>query len=123
MKVTFTVESKQADEWVEEILTSTDVFRRDHAGYWMRGVELTQKRGWLVFDDEGGYDACDETAIEAWRAGKKLPGGYYRLDRAAAIKAWIEGAKRYGVEWFHKEDATAWDVALQTALLEKIVYG
>lgn len=122
--ITIEVDASQAKEWIAEVAGgSIDVFRTTHAGYWLRGVEFVEKRGWLVFNDEGDYPVCDKDAIKAWRAGRALPEGYYRLDRAVALSAWKEGVKRWGVGWFHDQDATAWDIVLQIAILGDVIYG
>jgi hypothetical protein len=39
------------------------------------------------------------------------------------IKAWIEGAKKWGIDWFHDGDASRWDYAIQMALFGEQVYG
>jgi hypothetical protein len=57
-----------------------------------------------------------------WRRREKLPQGYYRLGRETAIKAWIEGAKKYGFGWFGERDANAWDYAIQMAIFGEVVY-
>ena len=46
-----------------------------------------------------------------------------RLDRAAALRAWEEGAKRWGVAWYEDVDANREDVVVQLALLGETKYG
>jgi hypothetical protein len=123
MKLNIEVETDEIDEFIEEITTSVDVFRTTHCGYWLRGVDRTDDAGWLVFDDESEHDRCDEAAIHYWNHSEKLPAGYYKLDRELAIKAWAEGAKKYGVGWFGNGDADDWDYSIQMAIFGEVVYG
>ena len=63
-------------------------------------------------------------AERAFKSGKPLPENYYRLDEAAAVRAYVEGCKRWGADWFEsKGDATTYDVVIQLALLGEIRYG
>ncbi len=62
-------------------------------------------------------------AIRAWEAGDGLPDGYYRLDRAAALRAIAHGAKRYGLEAAFEADADQLDAMIQLALLGEVRYG
>ena len=123
MKLTVAIESNEVDEFVKELTKSSDIFRRDHCGYWLVGIECHILRGWLAFDGESGCQRDDEMAIVRWNLNKSLPQGYYRLDYEFAIKAWIEGAKKYGVEWFGTLGSNARDFAVQMAMFGEVVYG
>ena len=49
------------------------------------------------------------------RAGEPLPKRWFRLDRAAALRAWEEGVKRWGAAWYEDVDANREDVVVQLA--------
>ena len=111
--------------WVEYLTRYTDIFGRQYAGYWLRGVERDDERGWLCleYDERGREPPYRIEALAAWRAGEKLPPGWYRLDRAAALRAWEEGVKRWGVDWYRQTDAGREDEVIQLSLLGEIRYG
>lgn len=121
--VTVTVD----EDWIEFLTKHPDIFGRDYCGYWLRGVEHDDERGWLVWEDDEEHRKGDEPgaaeAVAAWQAGEALPEGWYRLDRALAIKAWGEGVKRSGVDWYENGDGVAYDCAVQMALLGEVRYG
>jgi hypothetical protein len=85
LKHTFTITVDVDPQWVSYITQHSDIFGRPYyAGYWACGVAHDLELGWLVY--EHGDEGCqDET--ENW----------YRLDRAAALRMWEEGVKRFGV--------------------------
>jgi hypothetical protein len=98
-----------------------------HAGYWARGEAHDDKLGWLISEvnDEGEWPKEQEVyRVESlWRAGLELPPRWHRLDRAAAIRAWEEGVKQWGIHWYENSDGSKEDVVLQLALLGEIRYG
>lgn len=51
-----------------------------------------------------------------------LPKGWYLLDRNTAIRAWCEGVKRWGMDWYEEVDAEREDVVVQLALLGEVRY-
>lgn len=126
--------------WIDWLTTSGDIFSRSHCGYWLRGVEWENPdeeaevrehagRGWLCWEDDEQHRPGDEpnreAAMAAWRAGKALPEGWYQLDQTLVTRAYVEGVKRWGVDWFHGDhgDANGYDVVLQLAMLGEVRYG
>jgi len=131
---TVTIETEIDPLWVPYLTQNTDIFGYNYCGYWMMGMERTQDRGWLCFEHDDGaiYRSARDVAerhpeyeaiLKAWREGKPLPDKWFRLDKAAAIKAWHEGVKRWGVEWYEGVDSIREDVVVQLALLGEIRYG
>jgi len=127
LKHTFTLTVAIHPFWVEYLTGPwADIFGRQYAGYWLRGVERDPS-GWLCREDDEKPRRGEEThlreAILAWRTGQELPRGWYRLDRAAALRAWEEGVKRWGVDWYENTDAAREDVVIQLSLLGEVRYG
>lgn len=115
------------EDWVELLTQHSDIFRRDHCGYWLRGIKRRDDLGWLAYEMEEELPPSEEqeaVAVAAWGAGGQLPPGFLRLDRAAAIKAQKIMVERYGlVMWENGPDAEMQDVGIQLALLDTIRYG
>ena len=114
--------------WVDYLTRYTDIFHPHYAGYWLRGVDHHADLGWLCWelvDEESrpGEEPNLDEAVRAWRAGEPLPERWYRLDRLAALHAWEEGVKKWGVDWYDQTDSTREDVVVQLALLGEIRYG
>lgn len=113
--------------WIEYCTQYSDLFYTNRCGYWMRGVERTKARGWLAYESGGEVSPGEEPflkeAKKAWREGTKLPPGYFVINEDTAIKAWVEGVKRYGVDWYDDIDANREDVVMQLALLGDIKYS
>ena len=126
-KHTFTITVEVNSSWVEYLTEYGDIFASDRAGYWLRGVEHESALGWLCWEDDEkcrpGKEPNRQAALTAWRAGEPLPKRWFRLDRAAALRAWEEGVKRWGVAWYEDVDANREDVVVQLALLGETRYG
>lgn len=126
---TFSITVNVDPFWIEYLTRYSDIFGRQYAGYWLRGVEHDSKLGWLCWEDDeqhrSGTEPNREEALKSWRAGKLLPANWFRLDRAAALRAWEEGVKKYGFDWYgsNEHDATTEDVLLQLTLLGEVRYG
>jgi hypothetical protein len=124
---TFTLTVAVDPFWVEYLTQNVDIFNRKYAGYWAYGAVLDPELGWLVCDtvaaDEVPSDADCDLAEARWRAGEPLPAHWYRLGRSAALRAWEEGVKRWGVDWYDHTDAEREDVVVQLALLGEVRYG
>jgi hypothetical protein len=124
---TFSVTVEIDPFWVEYLTQNVDIFGQQYVGYWLRGVERDPDLGWLVWEDderhEWGFEPNRMAARNAWREGQPLPEGWYRLDRAAAVRAWEEGVKRWGVGWYAEVDAPREDLVVQLALLGEVRYG
>lgn len=135
MKVKVQIEVEVDQTWIDFCVKHNDLFMHSYIGYWARGVERTNKRGWLVweFENDPRYadmprddfytDKPHKEALAAWRADAPLPQHYYRLDEAAAIKAWQKGVERWGVDWYDRADANYYDELIQFALLGELRYG
>lgn len=131
-KITVTISVEVSDDWIEFCTKYSDIFMRMYCGYWMYGMEHDDALGWLCFEHDERKTLAEVSEIpeyndivSAWRAGKELPAKWYRLDRATASKAWGEGVKRYGTNWYDSPntDATTYDVVIQLALLSDVKYG
>lgn len=114
-------------DWFEYCFAS-DLFYTNRCGYWMRGVAFDSALGWLAWEHNDERPPSDEASAEVelkWRAGEVLPERWHRLDREAAARAWCEGVKRGGFDWWGGEygDAGGEDVAVQKALLGEVCYG
>ena len=129
LKRTFSITVEIDPFWVEYLTQNADIFGRQYAGYWLRGIDRHPERGSLCWEDDWQHDVDEEPnrkeATEAWVWGKglPLPKGWYRLDRAAALRAWEEGVKRWGVDWYEHTDAEREDVVIQLSLLGEVRYG
>jgi len=145
-KLTVTIPLTSDHECFIELLTGSgpdvpedrrhcgDVLTRGFSGYWLCGVERDPTLGWLAFDQYGfAEDAedldSDPSAVQlseaeaAWRAGEELPARFYRLDRAAALRALQYAIERWGVGFIDTTDYGDLDCAVQHALLGDVVYG
>jgi len=130
LKHTFQLTVEIDKNWVDYLTQHNDIFGGSYAGYWLRGVEhddADDGKGWLCWEDDEkcrhGEEPNREMAIYEWKLGNPLPEHWFRLDRAAAIRAWEEGVKRWGVDWYEETDSTREDVVVQLALLGEIRYG
>ena len=114
------------EEWTEFVVQFNDLFRSDHCGYWLRGVEHGPQ-GWLAWEDDEqhpfGQEPDREVTLMAWRQGKPLPRGWFRLDREVAVKAWHIGVHKWGENWYDEGDSTTYDTVIQLALLSEVRYG
>lgn len=116
--------------WLEWVLGSSDFFLTDYCGYWAHGVERSDDPdlGWLLWDHGADENYPSERlaakAIDAWKAGEKLPNPkFHVLNKAVLTEAYKYGVKRWGEDWFETGDALDMDAAIQMALLGEIVYG
>lgn len=131
--LTATIEVEVDPDWIEFCTQYNDIFMYDYCGYWMAGMEQDNQLGWLVYEyDWGGNcpmlkDVREspeyENIVAAWRDGLELPEHWFRLSEDACKRAWVEGVKREGLNWYNDGDASSYDCALQRALLGEIIYG
>lgn len=113
--------------WFDFCLDDIDLFRTSYCGYWARGYEIDG--GWLIyencdkpysFEEEPDYSLAMSLVNDSKQV---LPIGWHRLNKEIAINAFIEGVKRWGVNWYKDADAEKYDVVIQLALLGEIRYG
>lgn len=117
----------QKVDWRELVTQSSDLFRSDHCGYYLRGIAKDPSRGWLAWEDDEkhpfGQEPNLEQALAAWVAGQPLPQGYFRLDADFARRSWEEGVKLAGERWFEEGDSDTYDQVIQQTLFGEQVYG
>lgn len=121
-----TIETQVDPTWIDFLTKYNDIFGRPfHAGYWLAGLAHEEAKGWLVWEHDDRYvNKFDHTeAFAAWDKDKPLPESYYRLDVTTAVRAWCEGVKRWGENWYTQGDGPRYDVVVQLALLGEIKYG
>lgn len=111
--------------WIDLLAGCDDMFAEIYCGYWLRHVGWDAKRGHIAWENNDRYawgkEPNRKQAIAAWHKGadEPLPKGWYRLDQRAAVKAFCEGVRLWGVEWMDSDhnDARGYDVVIQMALL------
>ncbi len=123
MKHTVTFDIEVPEDWIEFLVRYSDLFGSNYCGYWLRGIEHDSD-GWIAWEhnDQSLSMSAETEMLAAWRAGCLMP-GFFRIDRAMAIKAYIEGVKRWGVDWYKDGDGPRYDVVVQMALLGEVRYG
>ena len=98
------------------------------SAYWGRLLRTLDDTAWIVVervddlaDERDERDARDAEAL-ATPQGADLPRAYHRLD---LDRAFVEGAKRWGVGWFDdpRTDARRYDIAVQLGLFGEVRYG
>ncbi len=124
---TFTLTVEVDPFWVSYLTQERGIFGQQYTGYWLRGIEHDPELGWLCWEDDErhrrGFEPDRTAARGAWLAGEPLPKGWYRLDTAAALRAWEAGVRRWGIGWYERVDAIVEDVVVQLALLGEVRYG
>src|SRR5262245_47468948 len=97
--------------WIRTVTQEDTLFGRPYyCGYWLFGVAHDEKLGWLVYEQrkEGVRPdkKLESKVIAQWRTGIPddaechLPKHWFRLNKETAIEAYIEGVKRWGVDWY-----------------------
>lgn len=123
------LELKIPNDWIRFVTEWTDGFIHGCYGYWARGIERENGLGWLVWvDDEKssrGEEPLRDEALAALRTRSPMPKGWLLFDRDFAIRAYVEGAKRWGVDWYNgpKSDANRYDIAVQLAAFGEHRFG
>ena len=117
------------EEWVSYVTKHTDIFMHGHCGYWAQGVERL-KGGWLVreVDETDALFQSAKVALlarDAEKDPKLLPKGWHYLDGKVAVRAFLEGATRWGIGWYEDTatDATFYDDVVQRVLFGELKYG
>lgn len=153
VKVVAQLEVEIPGDWLSMCTMWPDILMTSYIGYWARGVERDDKLGWLLWEFEDDSERCDEllrnsgvsfleqldredeeefhaAAVKAWRAGEPLPPHYFRLDREAAVRAYLAMLKwpagkmvEGGINWYENGDASSYDVGVQLALFGEVKYG
>lgn len=131
LKVKVELEVEVDPGWIELVTECNDLFMTDHCGYWLSGMAHVKNKGWLVHEHSDIDDCASVQSknpeypaiLKAWKEGKPLPDGWFSLDKEMAIKAYCEGIKRDGLNWYEEGDAISYDIAIQLALLGEVRYG
>lgn len=131
MKVKVEIEVDLSEDWIELVTNHNDLFNRKYCGYWAYGMEHDDTLGWLVHEHDDQRTVAQvsqhpeyHAIVDAWRSGAPLPEGWYRFNKDTAVKAWCEGMKMYGYDWYEKVgDCETFDNAIQMALLGELRYG
>lgn len=107
----------------------SDIFRKDHIGYWARGLSYSQDHlAWLCsIDEKITFPIIENDAIKYWEENPDIDkfklGGYefFVIDVKFACKAVAEIYKKWGnnPNW----DAETIDYAVQMVLFGKLVYA
>lgn len=139
MKIKAEIEVDIPDDWIDLCTKYSDLFMKNYCGYWARGYQYPW--GWLVYelaDDNVEFEkepdhkhaiGCAETytflrgTYSVDESKKVLPEHWFYVDKEAAIQAYVEGVKRWGLEWYNNGDAERYDVVIQMALLGEVRYG
>lgn len=122
MKVSFTHEVEIPESWISFCLG--EVFERRYCGYWLFGFEYDAILGWLTYEsDSRPTDDDAAPALRQFQTGKVDLAHWQILNRDVAIKAYIEGVKRFGEAWYEKAYASDYDVVIQLALLGEVKYA
>jgi hypothetical protein len=111
--------------WIEILLKYNDFFHPSCIGYWAYGVRRN-KWGWLIYvDDHNAGAPCSEEQEQEWLATRRVTSGqFYLIDRDVALKALKYGLNKWGVNFTNGNcDYVEYDLAIQNALFNNIVYG
>ncbi len=121
---TVVIASEVSTDWTENVFLNVDLLMRQYCGHWMESVDYSSSLGRLVRegDEADRSEDVEQAAILAWRAHAPLPNGYHRLDRGTSAKAWAEGVKKWGEDWYENGDGDAYDYVAQKALFGKVKY-
>lgn len=130
---TLTMEIKiPQEDWVDYLTQDSEIFNSNYCGYWARGVDHDPYIGWLIWEDDEkrphGEEPNREEAIQAFREhNTTLPKNWFVLNKEMAVKAYLEGVKRWGQTWFDlggdHNDSMGYDTVIQLALLGEVKYG
>lgn len=106
MKVKVTLEVEVPQDWIDFVCQESGVFRRGYCGYWAQVQKWTKRGAHVRLDDDDGVHG----PVKVW-------------DAKFAAKAYAEGVKRYGVNFYEEGDANSYDCAIQLAWFGEVVYG
>lgn len=140
MKHVFQIEVDIPDSWlnyVAPLFNSEEhnldevefgqIFSLSSIGYWLRPIKQSYRMGALAYDyGDGDHRPTDEEVEEAdrcWRDALSLPPNWYEINRAVAMSAYMEGVKRWGLDWMEKADGRRFDAVIQLALFSRFKYG
>lgn len=113
------------EEWIDYLTNYSDIFGYNYIGYWARGIDRNEK-GWLLYEmynEEHPSPEVEKAALKAWHNETTLPPYFFVLDKKMAEKAYVEGVKKWGMDWYEKADANYYDYTLQMAILGETRYG
>jgi hypothetical protein len=123
---TLTLDLQIPAHFVTDMIRGLDIFTSGQSAYWASGVRCADGSGYLVYDharDGMPTDIAIARAVRCHETNKPLPDGWHLINREVAIRAWCEGVKRWGVDWYEKVDGPRRDVVLQLGLLGELRYG
>jgi hypothetical protein len=126
MSISCLDDERDLESFINDLINEVDVFAITFgSGYWAAGVHHQEDVGWLVWEhnDERVRDQDHSAAIRAFALGEPLPERYYRLDREAAIRAFLHGVRLFGATWLDGIDGPQTDRVVQCALLGVEKYG
>lgn len=113
--------------WFDTVLHYSDIFSSSGIGYWARGVYNIPGKVWLICDvatmEQRLTEEMTQEAVRCLRDKMKLPEHFYALDKELLKEAYCAGVRRKGVDWYDTADSNDYDVAIQTALFGKVLYG
>ncbi len=121
---TLTIEVEVDPNAIDEFLRHCTAFFADPSGGWAYGVPCAGSNTWLVYEQSDGRpsEISVARAERCHKTGKRLHAGWHTLDWDAAVRAWCEGARRWGRDWYDSNDAGRYGIVLQIALLGELRY-
>lgn len=131
-KLTFEVEIDRdtLHQFTRDVVLNSDLFNRGYCGYWLYGVEFLTVDGesytiaYEQADDDRPSESAQEEAVTCFEDKRPLPKGFHVLSKETAKKAYIEGVKRWGIDWYaNNGDGNGYDYVVQMALLGEVRYG
>ncbi len=134
----FTTTVEVPASWIKFITDSIDIFKLTYCGAWMKYIESSiDDSAMLIFDcydhifpSEDKLDLIVKSFLYNIQVeidiGKPVYYyecfDFYKLDTALALKAYEQGCKRWGVDWYSKADGPMMNIAIQLALFGEIKY-
>ena len=120
MEITLTIDEKKMQGWIHDVALNVDIFRYCR---WLRHLDGGNGLflAWNVWEDSGKIPS--KRSLSGWRKGKQIPPHVYVINEDVATRAYIEGVKRWGVDWYEHSDGNSYDTIMQVALLGDELYG
>ncbi len=125
--------------WLEFCSNVDVISYNSYCGYWAEyWIDISENNSpsikWLIYYNPNNNDSIYpltkvdsyQQAYKAASAGsRKMPEHWYLFDEEIAIKAYLEGVKKWGMDWYNdpNTDGRNYDTAIQLALFGKLVFG